>query len=262
MERPTGYRHNRCYANGDSNCSTKISKEHFISANLLRRIQLNDTAKIAGLAWQEREKFDIVPIKSLASNILCKRHNEALNPLDAVVGSFADTIKRFDRREPARNDMAHFSGSDIERWMLKCLLGLTASGNLRSGLKPECIDLLFQRREWSEDWGMYFSMDASRQIYHTDSLLIETRTTPDHKLILACHFYVQGLPFILVLGKPGNPASFGVWRPKEIRFEQPACKNFVSLSWNGNRCGEAVTLKRVGTYNGPPPTWEEWEKQA
>jgi len=47
----TGYRHPKCYAGADSNCSTKISKEHFISETLLERISLNGRAKIAGLAW-------------------------------------------------------------------------------------------------------------------------------------------------------------------------------------------------------------------
>jgi hypothetical protein len=81
---PTGYRHGKCYANRYGDCSTKISREHFISENLLRRIHLTEPAKIAGLAWQDREKFDIVPIKGLASNILCQRHDEALSRLDAM----------------------------------------------------------------------------------------------------------------------------------------------------------------------------------
>ncbi len=32
----TGYQHAKCYARSDSNCSSKISKEHYISETLLR----------------------------------------------------------------------------------------------------------------------------------------------------------------------------------------------------------------------------------
>jgi hypothetical protein len=37
---------------GEGPCSESISLEHFISENLLERLKLNDTVKVAGLAWQ------------------------------------------------------------------------------------------------------------------------------------------------------------------------------------------------------------------
>lgn len=52
----TNYCHPHCYAN----CSTKISQEHFISATLLRKLELT---KIAGLAWQQPDTFDRIPVK-------------------------------------------------------------------------------------------------------------------------------------------------------------------------------------------------------
>jgi hypothetical protein len=258
----TGYSHPRCYARHDQDCSTKISREHFISEALLRRIELNNTAKIAGLAWQDREKFNVVPIKGLASNILCKRHNEALSSLDSMIAQFANTVNRFDRLEPTRNETAEFGGFEIERWMLKCLLGLTTSGNIKSALKRECVDLLFKKSDWPEHWGLYFCDTASSPIYHTDSLSIEPRTGPDRKLILACNFHIQGLPLVLVMGKPGNPRRLGVWRPKEIRFKLEASEKILCLSWEGSRCGEPVTLNRIGSYRGHPPHWKGWAKDG
>src|ERR1041385_3485295 len=193
---PTGYSHPKCYANADANCSTKISKEHFISASLLRRLQLNNKAKIAGLAWQERETFDLIPVKGIASNILCERHNSMLSGLDAAIDRFATSIRAFDRTPSNRH--VKFSGSDIERWMLKCLLGLTISKNIVSHLKPECVDILFGRFAWPGEWGLYFSLASSTPAYHTDSLMIQTRVDEARSLVLAADFFIQGLPFTLV----------------------------------------------------------------
>lgn len=205
---PTNYCHPRCYANADANCSTKISKEHFISASLLRRLELNNTAKIAGLAWQEPETFNLVPVKGLASNVLCERHNSALSGLDSLIDNFATAIRSFDRAPKSRH--VKFSGTDIERWMLKCLLGLSVSKNISSQLKPECVDLLFQKACWPDRWGLHVSTNASTPIYHTDSLLIQTRIDEARSLILAADFLIQGMPFTLIMGEPDNPVSFGV----------------------------------------------------
>jgi hypothetical protein len=243
--KPTGYRHPRCYANADENCSTKISKEHFISASLLRKLELNNKAKIAGLAWQVPEQFDRVPVKGLASNILCERHNSALSGLDNLIDAFATSIRSFDSAPTNRH--VTFSGSDIERWMLKCLIGLSVSKNITPQLKPECINLLFARSEWSDKWGLYFSTGTSAPIYHTDSLLIQTRTGDARSLVLAADFFIQGMPFTLVMGKPGDPKTFGTWRPGQLVFKSPSATQLINLSWQDKCSGTPVTLTRAGT---------------
>jgi hypothetical protein len=258
---PTGYRHARCYASVDANCSSKISREHFISKSLLRRIELNNTAKVAGMTWQKPESFDIIAVKGMASKVLCKRHNEALSNLDSVITSLAETIHGFDKTTTSVDQNASFNGSDVERWMLKCLFGLSASGNITSTMKPECLDLLFARRHWPEHWGLYFSMMPG-PVYHTDSLLIETRVDPSRNLILAANFYIQGLPLVLVLGKPADPRTFGIWRPEKLLFKFPKSEKTLHLTWDEGRSGAPVILTRSGTYDGSPPSWKDWEKNG
>lgn len=262
------YQHQKCYARGNGSCSSKISKEHFISENLLRQIELNGTAKISGLSWQQPETFDIRGIKhkALAPKILCEHHNSALSPLDTTIGEFSEAIGDFDRATSpsATNPVSErkqFSGDNIEKWMLKCLLGMTASGSLKATahLKPECLSLLFNNMEWPEGWGLYFKI-PNQPIYHSGSFLIETKINPANGLILAAEFYIRGMPFTLCMGRPDNPRSFGIHRPKEIIFESSACKKILKLAWPA-AYGESVTLSRVGTYDGPPPNWKEWEKK-
>ena len=174
----TGRANAKCYARADRNCSKTISKEHFISAALLRQFDLNNTAKVAGLKWQQKETFNVVPLSGLASSILCERHNNALSPLDACMDTFAQAIGDFDAALHSSNaaeasEQRDFSGDDIERWMVKCLLGLTVSNNLKStNLKPECVDLLFANIAWPEGWGLYVTTSPAKPIHHSASVLI------------------------------------------------------------------------------------------
>lgn len=264
----TGYANTKCYACGDRNCSRKISKEHFISVTLLKQIHLNNTVKVAGLKWQMKETFSVVPLSGLASSILCERHNNAFSPLDASMGSFAKAIGEFDVALQTSNsvdasEQRHFSGDDIERWMAKCLLGLTASKNLNStNLKQECVDILFANMEWPEGWGLYFSASSAKPIHHTASFLIETRVDPSRGLILAADFVIRGVPFVLCLGKPDNPASFGLFRPEAIVFRNGQCEKALVLSWLRGPKSPVVLLERAGSYDGAPPDWKEWERNG
>ena len=264
----TGYANTKCYARGDRNCSPKISKEHFISKTLLSQIQLNNTAKVAGLKWQQKETFNVVPLSGLASSILCERHNNALSPLDACMGSFAKAIGEFDvallsSTSADASEQRPFSGDDIERWMVKSLLGLTTSKNLNStNLKPECVDLLFANIGWPEGWGLYLSASPAKPIHHSASFLIEPRVDPARGLILAANFVIRGVPFVLCLGKPDNPASFGLFRPEAIVFRHGQCEKVLVLSWLGGPKSPVVLLERAGSYDGAPPEWKEWERNG
>lgn len=264
----TEHANTKCYARADRNCSTKISKEHFISETLLRQIHLNNTAKIAGLKWQLKETFNVIPLSRLASSILCERHNNALSPLDACMGSFAQAIGDYDAALMSNNtvdasEQRTFCGDDIERWMVKCLLGLTASKNLNStNLKAECVDLLFANIAWPESWGLYFAASSAKPVHHSSSFLIETRVDPARGLILAADFVIRGLPFVLCLGKPDNPEDFGRFRPEAIVFRNGKCEKVLVLSWLGGPKSPVVLLERAGAYDGAPPDWKEWERNG
>lgn len=264
----TGIANPKCYARGDSNCSTNRSKEHFISATLLRQIELNGTAKVAGLKWQQKESFNVIPLSGLASSILCERHNNALSPLDACMGSFAEAIRAYDasllsNTTAETSEQRTFSGDDIERWMVKCLLGLTASKNLSAtNLKPECVDLLFANVDWPQGWGLYFSASPVSPVHHSDSFLIETRVDPARQLILAADFVIRGLPFVICLGKPDRPESMGLFRPEAIVLRSGACEKVLALSWLDGPKSRVILLDRARTYDGTPPDWKVWERKG
>jgi hypothetical protein len=264
----TGYQHQKCYANGDHNCSTKITGEHFISQGLLKQIELNKTAKISGLRWQEPNTFNIVPLKSLASNILCDRHNSALSALDAAITNLSDAIRRCDSAFKPSNGKIELvdevmCGEDIERWFLKSVIGAVCSGSMSPAfLKSECLDVLYGRVPWPEGWGLYVENLSGSTVYHSDSFLFEIRFNPETLVVLAFVVIVRGLTFTLVLGRPDNPDSFGLFRPDALVFRKGIHKSTIELTWQRPFVGRAMYFDRVGTYDGPPPNWEKWEQDG
>jgi hypothetical protein len=229
-------------------------------------VELSNAVKIAGLHWQENETFNIIGVNKLGSRVLCERHNNALSPLDAVVGGFALAIREFDHAfrvgaQSAPVDEKVFSGDDVQRWMLKCLIGLTASGNLNAAVKPECVEVLYGRLPWPVGWGLYWLNRNPTTVYHSDSFAIEAAMDPQTQTILLGRFFIRGMHLGLCMGKPDHPQVFGVFRPAALIFRAPGRERRLILQWEGvGASHQAVFLERVGTYDGPPPDWREWEQ--
>jgi len=135
--------------------------------------KLDGKTLIAGLSWQEPETFNAVPTEGVAANVLCEAHNGRLSELDSLLGKFADDVQQTDKGEFAPGKLFRASGSGIERWMLKCLLGMSASKNISARLKLECLDLLFERMRWPDGWGFYFDTHRTT-IHHTNGIEIQT----------------------------------------------------------------------------------------
>jgi hypothetical protein len=97
-----------------------------------------------------------VGINSLASWILCRRHNHALSRLDAVGTRFYELFRN-DQRDlsyhegvgPFPNTVTLVNGADIERWMLKVLWGAIEAGTIRiRGDKAYRFRLGVSRNSW------------------------------------------------------------------------------------------------------------------
>ena len=140
--------------------------------------------------------------------------------------------------------------------MLKCLVGLVASKNAAGIMRPECLNILLGLDQWPVGWGLYFNTNES-PIYHTDSLRIETLLSPQ-KTVMAARFFIQGLPFVLCLGKPDHDRSFGVWRPLSITLNGSA----LNFNWEDTHGSRDVSLSRQGSYSGHPPNWQDWQKNG
>jgi hypothetical protein len=152
----TGVSHDGCYMGWSKDCSKHISREHFISAAVLKHLG-GDKVTVKGLPWLPTETIKILAINSLTGNILCERHNSAFASLDTVAGDFFKTLAAFhhnilDNKTLSRRwQWSLFSGEEIELWMLKTALGLFHSGNAsknkiklshKQTINPACCSVL------------------------------------------------------------------------------------------------------------------------
>ncbi len=126
--------------------------------------------KIAGLPWQAESTGPTrVGLQSLVGKILCERHNHALSAVDVEAGRVFRAIQQFQEEQDAldaaqTDSFCLASGPTFELWMLKTVLGLWASKQLRSG-RPgdhgvpalpsgEWTSILFHGKPWPPGSGL------------------------------------------------------------------------------------------------------------
>ena len=128
----------RCYFSSHGDCSSKITREHFISRNILERITTDKLAiENAGHIFGGKNKVEI-GIDAFTAKVLCDVHNPALSPLDTAAGVAFSTIEALIKDIAKTADPAaairsfHLSsGVDMERWLIKVYCGLVAAEKIR-----------------------------------------------------------------------------------------------------------------------------------
>jgi hypothetical protein len=124
----TGVFNPQCYLAASRDCSLKKSGEHYISASVIKA--LGGQFTISGFPWQEIGEERAVGINSLRSNVLCKRHNEALSPIDAAAERFFRILQSimediFRASGELEGTVWYLvSGEMLELWLTKTLFGL------------------------------------------------------------------------------------------------------------------------------------------
>lgn len=90
------------------------------------------------------------------ANILCRRHNSMLSPLDASIGRVAKFQAA--SQDPAFTDRLYLDGHLLERWLFKSQVNFTAAGRLGpQKLKPapDLVAAVFGRAEFPPGIGLY-----------------------------------------------------------------------------------------------------------
>ena len=119
---PTGHAQPGCYASALNDCSSAISKEHPLSAAVLRRLTVGGTVRIRDFAFQVPGDTKHLAPGSLAPAVLCERHNNALSDLDQAGGDFFVRMEAVVRAAVGARPLPSrelFNGNDLERWLLK-----------------------------------------------------------------------------------------------------------------------------------------------
>lgn len=261
--KPIGYAHAKCYLSHTNGCSPKITGEHCISYNLLNKIEKqNKTIDVVGLSWLPKDELTSIGKKKLVSNVLCCQHNSDLSPLDSAIGDLVEAIGSIDSEYQSASPVGvnySVDGSHVERWVLKTVLGLANSGQIkqRSGepfrLKSKCLELLcLPAARWPLGWGLYIATPIGK-IYHSQSFELLPQHNAKTGELHALGLKFNGIAMTFLMGRPSNEGVFGVRRPSKLIFKKGAIKSEIALSWSTHKAGTAITFSHAGIYSGPSP---------
>jgi hypothetical protein len=250
----TDYSHPDCYARVLEDCSREISREHGFSKGVL--LEIGNRIEASGFSWQKEGEMQLLPPAALASKVLCTRHNSALSPLDKAAKELYAILRRIDgelgdEAPLAQSEMLTVNGVDVERWLLKALIGVAHSHKPPDELRDEemCLRVLFGEASLKQPWGLY--VDGSKDSHAFNGLSMSVLHGSEGT-ILGARFNISGLRVLLALGKAdGTDLSF---RPSGLHFEhahRPGIK-VVTLAWWEPPFSDFVRYRRSQPYHGEP----------
>ena len=226
----------KCYMRELGSCSGGASGEHLISEAIIRLLAGDGDFTVAGLPWIPPGEFRAIGPKSLTANCLCRKHNSALHPLDDAALAFFTALKScLDRSANSLRFIV--SGHDIERWLLKTLKAMAASGNLASGQEKlpgafssdvRVLDMLDNPSLWPDSTGLYCIMRAGELTENHNRFQLAPLSN-ERGEVGGLWTNILGLSFILMLEPldiAQNPQlATAVFRPGQIvvtSLAQPA----------------------------------------
>lgn len=226
-----------CFALGFGKCKGKLTREHYLSEAVLNLI-LGKEGKITveGMPWiPNGEKKNLTP-STLHSKILCEGHNGQLSPLD----SEAEKFIRFLRPNEIQNSIT-IIGTLVEKWILKTLIGLSESGNLRNDSKQvriskSIVETLFNESHIPEPFGLVY---VHRENTFRTKLGVGITVHGNNENIvtsIGLNFFNLSFIFNLAEHSPTLPiVNIGdrnvVYRPTEINIQRNGFTSTMELKW-------------------------------
>jgi len=175
-----------CWAQELGGCGGGFTQEHLVSQALRPGARL----LVTGFSWC-RDKPKEIPARSLTAHILCKSHNGALSPVDAVAGAafraLRDALLLVAERRALRNRQwehrvfAIPEADLLERWFLKTMLNfiVTKPGDLRwrstdheaREIPVMLLRLAFGLEKFASPMGLYIGAAVNEQVALSESII-------------------------------------------------------------------------------------------
>jgi hypothetical protein len=207
---------------------------------------------VQGFKWCLNEPRKI-PLKTLASKILCKKHNSALSDLDAAALAAFEAIRENVRLSEVRNGVQAknwrvvrllIDGMRLERWFLKTLINFGYQGewcigpDSKSVGEPskELVEIAFGRRKFENGAGLYIAGHAGEKVDSMDRVNFMPQT--DGQTVVAGVFNFRGHRFRLNL----LPMRFDMYGPSNL-FHYTDAK-LKSLVWG--KKGRQILSHEIG----------------
>ncbi|HEY6458581.1 MAG TPA: hypothetical protein VIY73_00480 [Polyangiaceae bacterium] len=210
-----------------------------------------------GFPWQ-REERQRVGVAALTANILCGRHNTVLSPIDNQGARLFRTVRRIEESlqgGDGAQGVYLFPGVDIERWMLKALMGLCSAGAARTPdgiplpwVPPErWLRILYGESSFPYTWGLYVEgRVGAAQMFSPGHVRISPLTTDGEIGGTVVEFV--GVRFILVMRdarrKGGAIDDHAIYHPGELLFvdESTGTRHSLCFAWPSRHDATQVLL--------------------
>ncbi len=250
----------KCYARALGGCAGGQSREHFVSAAILQLLNRDNGLILSGFSKLNGGQEISLPPAALASNILCKAHNERLSPIDSnALAAFTTIMDATDyRRIAALPDRTVVSGLELERWMLKMMAGLAISGHLGTTIEsvPNLwLRIIFGLAKHGRRTGVFFADEVNLRRPRQAGVKVApwlNRSGAMRGLVIT----LCGLRFIYSLEpysrkqRASDPVSMAVLhRPRRFNFVYAALtchRNMKSLVFAWDRSIASIPTSRVG----------------
>lgn len=249
----SGTGHKKCYMGSTANCSTKLSREHYISKSILSQFK---RLSVEGLPWQDSEQKSEFGIEALTSKVLCTRHNSSLSPIDSMAGhafqQITDAMIYVTKKSLARRTAFYFvSGDAFELWGVKTLLGLftakIASSEKSALAKDNEIDFETACRALSGSGlipplGLYVHNEGE-SVKH--GIGVSPLSNHDEKIVGGLRVNMLGVVFDFMIDTRGSNLQFFIerefYRPWVLDLNGPRRTARIIFTWGTQR----KTAKRV-----------------
>jgi hypothetical protein len=153
-----------------------------------------------------------------------------------------------------------FNGHDIERWMLKTLIGTVASRNARANSGNRILDwqpsklwldILLGRKSFPRKWGMYFKGRVGETRVRPTGLTVAA-LGGEGKSVYGGIFSINGYDFVFAMDEPptdktGTILQDSTFRPYELAMLYEGATKSILITWDvkGQNQKIAIQLNQI-----------------
>jgi hypothetical protein len=247
-----------CFARALGDCQGPMSGEHYISEAILKFVGGPSTGNpgvyghnLAGLPRGQRRWRDIGQLKR---KILCKKHNSDLSDYDRAGLAMCKAGKSMYQADNTGDQTAEIftiDGDDLERWMLKTLIGGYYSGKVweeladMEGVDPplEWLDILYGRKDFPFGHGLYWQPTELEGVAldGRDEFELMPRIYNQKLIGLRAWFFSPQIALLMENFQAGTVP--GHYRPVGLRVD--GCYKRIVFAWkNGSEDPEIPVGRR------------------
>jgi hypothetical protein len=241
------------------NCEAPISREHIITESVIEILSSGSEFTVGGLPWLRAGETKALAPGNLTAKCLCRGHNSAIHPLDDCAKLFFSTLKLCLEKGRTERPLL-LSGHDLERWLLKTLKALAASGNLASGSVKlpdlfqsdvDVVRMLEDPSSWSTATGLYFVMPSGSRFINNTRIQLQPWYGDSKQELVGLWTSFLGLQFVLMIAAPDVARSpiLGQWlhRPGRIKVTTGNSAHLIDLSWADQRKHPSINANFDGS---------------